>query len=71
MEGGHKIVSFAHDLPAGDWELEVIAAGPAQVFIEGIAYVVFDVDLPSGCVMVTERVHDHGGECGGHVHDIE
>lgn len=70
-QAGHSIVSFAHDLPAGEWTLQTVAAGAMQVFMEGVSYVVFDVDLPSGCVQLTERVHDHGGDCGGHVHDIE
>ncbi len=70
-EAGHKVASFAHDLPAGEWTLQTVAAAGQQVFMEGVAYVVFDVDLPSGCVALTERVHDHGGQCGGHVHDIE
>lgn len=70
-EPGHKIASFAHDLPAGQWQVTTVAPSAQAVFMEGVSYVVFDVDLPSGCVALTERVHDHGGQCGGHVHDIE
>lgn len=69
--GGHLIESFSHDVVGGDWELTIATSGSAQVLLEGIGYVVFDVDLPEGCVVPTERVHDHGGICGGHVHDIE
>jgi hypothetical protein len=70
-EPGHKIVSFSHDQVGGDWTIQSVAAGPAQVFLEGIGYVTFDVSMPEGCVLKTSKVHDHGGDCGGHVHDIE
>lgn len=70
-EGGHKLASFNHDVVGGDWAIQTVAGGPAQVFMEGIGYLTFDVSLPDGCVVVTERVHDHEGECGGHVHGIE
>lgn len=66
-----KVEMFANDEPAGDWNLQYIAAGAGGSFIEGIGYITFDVELPSGCVLLTSSVHNHGGECGGHVHDIE
>ncbi|MGB0652360.1 MAG: hypothetical protein ACPGQL_04085 [Thermoplasmatota archaeon] len=68
---GVTITSFGHDQPGGDWEIMSVAAGPGVSFIEGIAYIVYDVDLPEGCVVLTQRIHDHGGECGGHVHGLE
>lgn len=71
VPGGHLIEGYGHDQPAGDWELQIVAGGAYAVFIEGITYTTFDVDLPSGCVVLTKEVHDHGGECGGHVHGIE
>lgn len=70
-ESGHKISSHFNNEPAGEWSLNVIGAGAAQVFVEGITYTTFDVSLPSGCIVVSEQIHDHGGECGGHVHNIE
>ncbi|MGB1697933.1 MAG: hypothetical protein ACPHK8_06005, partial [Thermoplasmatota archaeon] len=66
-----KVDLFANDNPAGDWQVTYVAAGAGLSFIEGIGYITFDVELPSGCVQLTSNVHDHGGNCGGHVHDIE
>lgn len=66
-----KAVMFANDNPTGDWTIDYIALGAGLAAIEGIGYVTFDVVLPEGCVLLTSDVHDHGGDCGGHVHDIE
>ncbi len=68
---GVLLSSFSHDKPAGNWDITSIAAGPGVAFIEGIAYIVYDVALPDGCVVLTNRIHNHGGECGGHVHGLE
>lgn len=70
-DGPVTIKTYAVDNPGGEWSLQTVAAGAGQAFIEGVTYVTFDVVLPEGCVILTENVHDHGGECGGHVHDIE
>lgn len=67
---GWKISSFSHDQPAGNWTLRAAAAGPGAAFFEGIAYVVYDVQMPDGCIVMTQRIHNHGGECGGHVHGL-
>ncbi len=67
---GWKITSYSHDQPAGEWTLRAIALGPGVAFFEGIAYVVYDVEMPGGCIVLTQRIHDHGGECGGHVHGL-
>lgn len=61
---------FANDEPAGDWTVQYVAAGAGLSFIEGIGYVTFDVNLPSGCVEKTSKIHDHGGDCGGHAHNL-
>jgi hypothetical protein len=64
-ESGLKIGFFSHDSPGGDWQLEHVAAGPGIAFIEGIAYHVFDVSLPDGCLMPAEGEHAHGdASCG-------
>ncbi len=67
---GWKISSFSHDQPAGNWTVRAVAAGPGVAFFEGIAYVVYDVEMPDGCIVMTQRIHNHGGECGGHVHGL-
>lgn len=66
-----KVDLFANDEPTGDWTATFVAAGAGVSLLEGIGYITFDVDLPSGCVQLTSDVHDHGGNCGGHIHDIE
>lgn len=70
-EGGHKFETGFTDLPAGEWTIQIVAGGPAQVFIEGISYASFDVSLPTGCVVAGGQIHEHGGECGGHIHNLE
>jgi hypothetical protein len=66
-----KATMFANDNPTGDWIVDYVALGAGASFIEGIGYVTFDVVLPEGCVLLTSDVHNHGGDCGGHIHDIE
>ncbi len=70
-DGALTIQTHALDNPGGEWQLTTIVGGAGQVFIEGVTYVTFDVVMPEGCVLLTSDVHDHGGDCGGHVHDIE
>lgn len=63
--GGLTVSYFSHDDPGGEWSFEHVAAGPGIVLIEGIGYHVFDVDLPSGCILPSEGEHAHGGSCPG------
>ena len=52
----------------GDPLIGTVAAGAGLSFIEGIGYITFDVELPSGCVQLTSNVHDHAGQstyCAG------
>lgn len=59
-----QINIHSNDSPVGDWELVFAAAGPGGVIIEGIAYHVFDIELPSGCLLgaMDEHAHHGGGE---------
>lgn len=54
----------SNDDPAGDWDLSFVAAGPGGALMEGIGYHVFDIDLPSGCLLgaMDEHAHHGGGE---------
>lgn len=58
---GLKIWFFGHDNPGGDWKFDHVAAGPGITLAEGIAYHVYDVELPSGKVLPSTGEHDHGG----------
>jgi hypothetical protein len=62
-EGPFKIDFFGHDLPAGDWSLEYVAAGAGVVLVEGIGYHSIDVDLPSGCVIASFNAQHHSANC--------
>lgn len=59
-----KIATFKHDNPDGDWTFEHTAAGPGIAMAEGIAYHVYDVELPSGRILPSVGEHQHGD--GGH-----
>ncbi len=57
---GWTIDTYGHDDPGGTWSLQYEAVGAGFVFIEGIAYHVFDVVLPEGCLLPAEGEHEHG-----------
>jgi hypothetical protein len=62
---GYQISYYGHDSPGGSWDVEYTAAGPGLAFIEGIAYHVFDISLPDGCLMAHGGEHAHGDAgCG-------
>lgn len=62
---GWTIETYGHGAPGGTWNVEYVAAGPGFAFIEGIAYHVFDVVLPEGCLMAHGGEHQHGDDgCG-------
>lgn len=52
----------SNEQPVGDWEAAYVAAGVGAAFIEGIAYHVFDIHLPSGCLLGDMGGHEHHGE---------
>jgi hypothetical protein len=52
---------YQHDKPGGTWTFEHVAAGPGIALTEGIAYHVYDVDMPSGRVLPSTGEHPHGG----------
>lgn len=58
---GLKISFFGKDMPGGDWRFDHLAAGPGIVLTEGIAYHVYDVELPSGRILPSMGEHAHGG----------
>ncbi len=52
--------TYTHDDPGGQWTFEHLAAGPGIALAEGIAYHVYDVELPSGRILPSMGQHDHG-----------
>lgn len=56
---GEHIAFFGNSAPGGDWTFEHAPAGGGYVLAEGIAYHVYEVDLPSGRM---EGLHEHPGE---------
>lgn len=62
---GWTLDTYGHANPGGTWTMEYVAAGPGFAFVEGIAYHVFDVSLPDGCLLPAEGEHQHGDDsCG-------
>lgn len=59
--GAYKVAYYSADKPGGDWKFHHVAAGPGLVVAEGIAYHVYDIDLPSGRVLPSTGAHHHGG----------
>ncbi|MHB8586230.1 MAG: hypothetical protein ACYDDF_10415 [Thermoplasmatota archaeon] len=49
-EQGIKLAFYMVDKPGGTWKFQHIAAGPGIVEAEGVAYHVYNIDLPSGKV---------------------
>jgi hypothetical protein len=47
--------------PVGDWDVTFAAAGLGMAMIEGIGYHVFDIELPSGCLLGAMDDHAHHG----------
>lgn len=60
-EAGLKLAYFMVARPGGDWTFQHVVAGPGIAVAEGIAYHVYDVDLPSGRVLPSTGTHHHGG----------
>jgi hypothetical protein len=63
-EGGsspYKLAFFSVDKPGGVWKFHHVAAGPGVAEAEGIAYHVYDIELPSGRVLPSTGQHHHGG----------
>jgi|GEM_PF-1269242 len=58
---GLKIWFYQQDMPGGTWKFEHVAGGPGITLAEGIAYHMYDVDMPSGRVMPSMGKHHHGG----------
>jgi hypothetical protein len=58
---GLKIWFYRAEKPGGDWKFEHVVAGPGITLAEGIAYHVYDVEMPSGRVMPSMGEHKHGG----------
>lgn len=57
---GLKIYFHQYDRPGGAWKLDHVAAGPGIAFTEGIAYHVYEVELPSGRIRASTGEHPHG-----------
>jgi hypothetical protein len=60
-ETGLKTAFFMADKPGGVWQFQHVAAGPGIVESEGIAYHVYDVEMPSGHILPSTGAHHHGG----------
>jgi len=60
-ESGLKLSYFMADKPGGDWQFQHVVAGPGIAVAEGIAYHVYDVDVPSGHALPSTGEHEHGG----------
>ena len=56
---GEHIAFFGHAAPGGEWLFEHLPLGGGYVVAEGIAYHVYDVELPSGRLL--EHAHGGGG----------
>ena len=54
---GLKLNIFETTELGGTWELEHVAAGPGIAFTEGIAYHVFDVQMPQGTLLGDHSEH--------------
>jgi hypothetical protein len=64
-ERGLKFFFFTEPEPGGTWKFQHVVAGPGVVEAEGIAYHVYNVDLPAGTVsmplMNGKSMNDGGG----------
>lgn len=58
-----KIVNFGHEGPAGDWQVEYVAAGEGIAFLEGIGYHSIDIEMPGGCVRASANANHHTQLC--------
>jgi hypothetical protein len=56
-----RLLTFFSDRPGGQWTLEHVAGGLGGIGAEGIAYHIYDVDMPSGRVLASTGEHQHGG----------
>lgn len=60
-ETGLKTAYFMVDKPGGIWSFQHVVGGPGIVVAEGIAYHVYDIELPSGHILPSLGAHKHGG----------
>lgn len=62
MPGEPSVVvkTFAQDFPGGDWTFTYTGAGPGIMIAEGIAYHIYDIEMPSGKILPSEGEHKHG-----------
>lgn len=51
--------TYKHNAPGGTWNFEHLSAGPGIAMAEGIAYKVFDVQLPEGNLVENAVEHEH------------
>ena len=59
-ESGLKLAYFMVDKPGGEWQFQHVVAGPGLAVAEGIAYHVYDVEMPSGRILPSHGEHQHG-----------
>lgn len=59
--GPLKLAFFQADKPGGEWRFDHVAAGPGLTLAEGIAYHVYNVDMPTGHILASTGEHKHGG----------
>ena len=57
---GLVIEAFMHMFPGGEWRFDHTTVGPGITLAEGIAYHVYDVELPSGRILPSLGEHEHG-----------
>lgn len=57
---GLVIEAYTHLFPGGDWRFDHVAGGAGITLAEGIAYHVYDVDLPAGRILPSTGEHPHG-----------
>ncbi|MBW3582441.1 MAG: hypothetical protein KY455_05010 [Euryarchaeota archaeon] len=56
---GIRTVAYKNDNPSGTWRFEHLTAGPGIAMAEGIAYSVFDIQLPIGKRIEGVLEHEH------------
>lgn len=55
-----RITFHLFDKPGGDWKFQHLAGGACVVLAEGIAYHVYEIDLPTGRILPSTGEHQHG-----------
>jgi hypothetical protein len=54
------IKTFAQDFPGGDWKFDFVTGGPGILVAEGVAYHVYDIEMPGGRILPSTGEHHHG-----------